>query len=712
MIKYLGRFTPLGLLGVGIQLVSIVLYAALRNVLSPMMSILFALLFSASLGLTLVSVSWRWRNWCFGGVLTLLFVSLFVAYSYRPIDYLALAYDYERVGQVHRKYTADVIRASVGNLEAGAQYVNTLAANERLARYEVRLYLNVLGQVGVDQRVPLDVLKRVCGQDSSQSCYRGIALRFAQSTPHRNAQEVRELCAQLDYMPPEACAQGVLEAFSLDKAFTLERALVICGAFSEPTYEKCITAAFETGFGVALDRKEAGLPQTFIRLDEPLYPCNEMAQVYVRACFNSRLEVFAYIYRDDWEQIGAACQSEPEDYRKGCYYAIGSRLGNADISNGATANCGKLPQEGQQICLKALGEVKAQTPAATLTPPPTQPPTAMQIPSHVDTLLLAPLLSTSKTSGLDPALVQLSKLSKANVAVARSDHDFAHALGAEAFTRTSNPLLAQQGLCQRGFNFGCFHGVVEAYTLSHPARTPLELSRDCETIFHDNGTFPDTGTCWHALGHAFAQQHLPDYLRAIELCSMLPNDLAKGVCGAGVFMERLGGASGMGHGPIQKGVLQVDDPTFPCSKTPNYASPCYLVQGMGLAEALDHNWKAAASACAKVPDAYQRDCYRGLGFAAFLYEANVEASRADCLLTGAGKEDCLIGVVTDLRLPWTEVVKVCKELTNNDRLGRCYFEASRAIAYSDLADKRLEACATLPPGYAPSCRELVGRLPQ
>ena len=65
-------------------------------------------------------------------------------------------------------------------------------------------------------------------------------------------------------------------------------------------------------------------PIKYIRVDDPLYPCNILEERYAPKCYEYQTSLFIYLAQSDWRKAGEYCNLVPKEYFGLCFQRIGS----------------------------------------------------------------------------------------------------------------------------------------------------------------------------------------------------------------------------------------------------------------------------------------------------------------------------------------------------------------------------------------------------
>ncbi len=152
--------------------------------------------------------------------------------------------------------------------------------------------------------------------------------------------------------------------------------------------------------------------------------------------------------------------------------------------------------------------------------------------------------------GARPALDMLRRIAEGNTSLAGECHGLAHIIGHDALGKYGfeEALTFEDDICGSGY----LHGVIE----SHFAKTDEE---DVPALFA-NTCAPQSGKCFHGLGHGVMDVYDNDIDRSLALCHSLTQIFQQIQCAEGVFMEHFA-SDGTGH---PSPLLTPDDPYQAC----------------------------------------------------------------------------------------------------------------------------------------------------
>lgn len=120
----------------------------------------------------------------------------------------------------------------------------------------------------------------------------------------------------------EQCIHGVGHALMIVMDYELPDALTLCDNFPEqrPT---CYGGVYMENFPQS---SSSDIPTKYLPTNDPLYPCNSLAEIYQEQCY-----IFLSIYHNhigphDWSKTEDFCQKTPEYIQDECIATIGNSV--------------------------------------------------------------------------------------------------------------------------------------------------------------------------------------------------------------------------------------------------------------------------------------------------------------------------------------------------------------------------------------------------
>ncbi len=261
--------------------------------------------------------------------------------------------------------------------------------------------------------------------------------------------------------------------------------------------------------------------------------------------------------------------------------------------------------------------------------------------------------------GVRAALDELTRIAKSDTELAGQCHGLAHGIGHEALEHEGfeKALTFEDDICGSGY----LHGVIESHFAETPEdKIPALFAKTCP---------PQSGKCFHGLGHGAMAVYDNDIERSLVLCHSLKEGFQKIQCAEGVFMEHFA-SDGSAH---PSALLDPEDPYKACRGQSDadrgvcaFYAPRYLLRlnPGAYAEAVD--W------CRLIDEPSQPACIKGIGSAAMKeHVGDPEIAIAACAeLTGVDHTLCVEGLVSYTIVHFASAEKgraLCPSLPAADR---------------------------------------------
>lgn len=119
------------------------------------------------------------------------------------------------------------------------------------------------------------------------------------------------------------CVHGLGHALMFITDGDLLKSLDFCDAFPRIGERKlCYTGIFMEN--AMSGTNTAPHPSRFLRADDPLYPCNSLAEKYLVSCYTFQTGYFIQKIGKNWQEVVSLCGLIPERYRNFCFQMIGA----------------------------------------------------------------------------------------------------------------------------------------------------------------------------------------------------------------------------------------------------------------------------------------------------------------------------------------------------------------------------------------------------
>lgn len=176
-----------------------------------------------------------------------------------------------------------------------------------------------------------ECLPRAC---ASGGCYHGFVLEFldvkqrVDPTKELTFEDFAPICAGIPLSEPQIthglCLHGMGHAFLIYKE-DIKDALALCDGFSDNGRIACYVGVFHETTNESPVR-----PVRYNRANDPIYPCNELADRYLDFCYFYAAGKFMRMfpeYIQDYPRAMQFCDEEaPAKYIDTCYYGVVTEL--------------------------------------------------------------------------------------------------------------------------------------------------------------------------------------------------------------------------------------------------------------------------------------------------------------------------------------------------------------------------------------------------
>lgn len=338
---------------------------------------------------------------------------------------------------------------------------------------------------------------------------------------------------------------------------------------------------------------------------------------------------------------------------------------------------------------------------------------------------IAELFVIARRQGVAEALRRLESLAAADTAFDNMGHVIAHALGRFAVAqRDGDPGVYAD--CREVFQAGCNHGVMEGYFASGRAAlaeavAPPTLDSLCARITRPGAARLVSLECAHGMGHGLVTRYQGNARQALDACDHLTKREARDECHDGVFMENAvrGTTSAdmrVGDAAVRAGeasrqqqpLVSRDELTYPCDDVePPYRASCWRYQPILIVDAVRGDQQRTLDTCAGAPDAFQDECFFGIGKQGSGWWADQGRVAELCeRVPSVHRESCIAGAVESyLDEMWTvdRAMAFCGVVSGESKSG-CYQAIGSRLAIMRTDYPTIEReCQRAESGFASAC---------
>jgi hypothetical protein len=201
-----------------------------------------------------------------------------------------------------------------------------------------------------------------CDSTCHGGCYHGVLEAYLKDKqlPLESPQlklEFSTVCGQLtDYNKPLLyfeCLHGLGHAAMFISDMELSQSLVFCDVLpDEARRERCYSGVFMENSSSSTNTDHPG---KYVRVTDPLYPCNTLEKKYLEQCYRYQSSYFALITNHDWRQVATQCLTVPIPYQESCFRTVGTnQVGFTRDMKHMKANCYLMPDKFQETCIAGV----------------------------------------------------------------------------------------------------------------------------------------------------------------------------------------------------------------------------------------------------------------------------------------------------------------------------------------------------------------------
>ncbi len=258
-------------------------------------------------------------------------------------------------------------------------------------------------------------------------------------------------------------------------------------------------------------------------------------------------------------------------------------------------------------------------------------------------------------------------------------HTQAHIFGNALYKAAGLPGIT---VCDRNFNFGCYHEFIGWAVQEHGLSVASSLNENCLEKYESVAL-----GCQHGIGHGVLASLGYDYenlAQALEVCGELRAQPEVGGCFGGAFME-YNLRTILGDESAPRPLDATLGRHYPCSRVETqYKNACYYEQPQWWQSLHFKDWgkketrlpmfKHLGELCSQAKDlSYQIRCYRGIGTnAPPIVNSDLEEMKLVCqnMPNHTGEINCraaAAGVFQEINQLYGKEWRMCEDLSESDK---------------------------------------------
>ena len=557
----------------------------------------------------------------------------------------------------------------------------------------------------------------ICSTEFAFGCYHGF-LDTAFEKSLDDIGKAEEACSKLGSGGPFAsCIHGIGHGVaSFHSTSDLKASLISC--------RRLINGRDFCFDGVFMEFARSA-PESFYKLDDPLYPCNELESEfgpqYSIACGRNQPSVLMSRFKKGFDEvIGICLSSKSAQFKNACFDSLGFSIASTGDPEQIIAGCQRtLVQEYIVRCTKsAAGElifqevplwhIKAPKICASLSSP-----FNTECQNYIENLikdygrkptnnfsyfksgdeneyLRSQLKLCYESNGKNNCYRDVGEIffdqfgmKKTLDLLARNEnfpevyarcHEVTHFLSRAEYEKLGN-IADVYAQCDSTCHGGCYHGTLEAYLQQRNLdgeKLKSEFGKVCG-VRQDYSSALVFNECLHGMGHAAMYVTDTDLILSLALCDEIQTQDGKERCYSGAFMENSSSSTNRDH-PGK--YVKADDPMFPCnSLEEKYQRLCWRYQSSYFAIISKQDWQKVVTLCNQVPGKYQDECFRTIGTNQVGFTQDLNKMKSDCDLAPNQnfQSICMNGVISSFSYRFvgdsSKMIQFCNIVDEDEKEG-------------------------------------------
>ena len=179
-----------------------------------------------------------------------------------------------------------------------------------------------------------------CNADYESGCYHGVLQGYFDAHPNFSPQDVATICDEatagqgVDFIRFQ-CIHGLGHGLTMFFSHDLAKPLRYCKFLGDDwSRSSCYGGVFMENIVYSQAQQQTGgsFEATFIR-EDPLYPCNVVADEYKHACYQMQTSVILPFVEYDYPAAFAECEKAPGVYISVCYQSMGRDIAGVTLQN-------------------------------------------------------------------------------------------------------------------------------------------------------------------------------------------------------------------------------------------------------------------------------------------------------------------------------------------------------------------------------------------
>jgi hypothetical protein len=224
-----------------------------------------------------------------------------------------------------------------GGTLAALSQLEELAATDQAVLREAHPLAHALGRFSFTVYKDAPKAFGQCTAVFASGCYHGVLEEYLRSRPSLAVTDVVGLCnTGIDTVFVKfQCLHGLGHGLTMLFNHDIVEPLKFCDSLaSDWERSSCYGGVFmENIVGASHAQDHGGEHKSFIKAEDPLYPCNSVAQKYQYQCYNLQTSAILMFNGYDYGKTARECDKAPGDYALVCYRSLGRDISGSTLRN-------------------------------------------------------------------------------------------------------------------------------------------------------------------------------------------------------------------------------------------------------------------------------------------------------------------------------------------------------------------------------------------
>ncbi len=232
------------------------------------------------------------------------------------------------------------------------QLINQAVSNDPVALGEAHNLTHHVGRTSYHHFKDVTAVMFQCTAAHQSGCYHGALEAYLSSKPHIQSDDVAAICSpQLEAEKGRFayfnCFHGLGHGLTMHLGHDMRKALALCDALNtawdrESCYGGVFMETVVTGIRgpqhqhhqhEATHGHQTPKPPKLIDPQNPLYPCSDLENKYLRECYMMQTSIILHLTQYDFAKAFSECDKAPKDMQPTCYQSMGRDISGHTLRN-------------------------------------------------------------------------------------------------------------------------------------------------------------------------------------------------------------------------------------------------------------------------------------------------------------------------------------------------------------------------------------------